>query len=378
MEWLYCYDTLKTVRIQDRWLGLIYYSLLGSIFAYTVLYVVFFQKGYIEYETPVGAVKIKLRQDLNEGQLNSPYCYGGKDGEVMCEIWDNTEIVSQQQGDGVLMLATHVKEYVEERICPPTAHSCPEIWHKLNERIFYIANIENIQLDIYHSMQAPQFFDESGHNKAYGEANRQMAGVLIVGHKVIRSFPIGQTDLLTLQNLLHAAQIDLSDISMANMDSNRTLRETGLILHINIAYNNVRCDMKLDCAFGTIPITYRYRVYHVPDAQYDIEAIHELNDTVRIRRVKSGILLKFIQTGKIGRFSMQVLVINICSGLGMMAIATVIVDSLALYVLPKRGVYFQHKYKVVDSKQKKSNEQTSLTVSSGLRKRREWVWVWDA
>jgi len=62
MEWLYCYDTLKTVRIQDRWLGLIYYSLLGSIFAYTVLYVVFFQKGYIEYETPVGAVKIKLRQ----------------------------------------------------------------------------------------------------------------------------------------------------------------------------------------------------------------------------------------------------------------------------------------------------------------------------
>jgi hypothetical protein len=75
---------------------------------------------------------------------------------------------------------------------------------------------------------------------------------------------------------------------------------------------------------------------------------------------------------------MQVLVINICSGLGMMAIATVIVDSLALYVLPKRGVYFQHKYKVVDSKQKKSNEQTSLTVSSGLRKRREWVWVWDA
>jgi hypothetical protein len=65
--------------------------------------------------------------------------------------------------------------------------------------------------------------------------------------------------------------------------------------------------------------------------------------------VKRGIIINFSQTGKIGRFSAQVLLVNICSGLGMMALATMIVDTIAIYVLPKKRNYFRHKFKVIDT-----------------------------
>jgi len=56
--------------------------------------------------------------------------------------------------------------------------------------------------------------------------------------------------------------------------------------------------------------------------------VQKLNDTHRVRSVKQGIQVNFAQTGKIGRFSVQVLIVNLCSGLGMMAIATVVVDAI--------------------------------------------------
>jgi hypothetical protein len=124
-------------------------------------------------------------------------------------------------------------------------------------------------------------------------------------------------------------------------------------------YNNIRCDGKLKCAFGQGDISYRYRIYRVPESnvrystasraalelqphanaytvhasyhllvQLEVVEVHKLNDTHRVRSVKQGILVNFAQTGKIGRFSAQVLIVNLCSGLGMMAIATVLVDAI--------------------------------------------------
>ncbi len=40
------------------------------------------------------------------------------------------------------------------------------------------------------------------------------------------------------------------------------------------------------------------------------------------------LLLLATRVGKIGRFSLQVLMMNVCSGLGMLALATVIVDTI--------------------------------------------------
>lgn len=40
-----------------------------------------------------------------------------------------------------------------------------------------------------------------------------------------------------------------------------------LKFNFNFRYNNARCSGKLSCAFGTVPMQYRYRVYKVPDTK---------------------------------------------------------------------------------------------------------------
>ncbi|ELR19419.1 uncharacterized protein ACA1_266760 [Acanthamoeba castellanii str. Neff] len=287
--WL-VYDTVKTVRIEDRKLSALYYALVLGALAYTASTIVY-HKGYLEYEPHiVGGLALHLTRqhhgseaghppDLIDTRL-LPYCrqssHSARDAKP-CLIWDDDDILVQR-GTHAALITTRVQRYLEKRVCGPTEVSCGAIWEEVSHDDYYIADTENFELGVYHSMQAPHFFEESGHSHAFAEGNLHMKGVLM-------------------------------------------------------KYNNIRCDGKLKCAFGQGDISYRYRIYRVPESNSEMVEVKKLNDTHRVRSVKQGI---------------QVLIVNLCSGLGMMAIATVVVDAIAIYVLPKKTTYFSHKYKVVD------------------------------
>ena len=69
--------------------------------------------------------------------------------------------------------------------------------------------------------------------------------------------------------------------------------------HVKYRYNNARCDGSLSCAFGTVPLHYRYRVYQVPNAQFHHQDIIMVNSTIREVKIRDGILIKAKQTGRI-------------------------------------------------------------------------------
>lgn len=361
--WL-VYDTVKTVRIEDRKLSALYYALVLGALAYTASTIVY-HKGYLEYEPHiVGGLALHLTRqhhgseaghppDLIDTRL-LPYCrqssHSARDAKP-CLIWDDDDILVQR-GTHAALITTRVQRYLEKRVCGPTEVSCGAIWEEVSHDDYYIADTENFELGVYHSMQAPHFFEESGHSHAFAEGNLHMKGVLMKGQgdakAVLKKFPEGECDHFKLTELLAAADVTLNDLSDAPGQERKPLRASGLILHADLAYNNIRCDGKLKCAFGQGDISYRYRIYRVPESNSEMVEVKKLNDTHRVRSVKQGIQVNFAQTGKIGRFSAQVLIVNLCSGLGMMAIATVVVDAIAIYVLPKKTTYFSHKYKVVD------------------------------
>ncbi|KAL6042659.1 glycoprotein [Balamuthia mandrillaris] len=382
-NWLLEYDTYKTVRISDSKLGALYYSCVLFIFVYTVLYTVIYNKAYFEYETPVGAVAISLLPSTKTREAAVPdYCLPtGEAAErsdnhavrLPCQLWDESEVVSPYASGGAnsFFLTTRVEEYVEQRLCPRDSLSCSHdlLWKPLSTSTFFVADIEQFTIRVQHSMQAPQFFEESQHNGDYAKDNRGMAGVVLTGHgpnrRILKRFPVNESfDDFDLHDLLQAAdEMDLDSPIMEASGEVTSLRTRGVILHVDLAYNNIRCDGKLSCAFGKSPLSYRYRIYHVPEAEKELIETHPLNDTHRLRRVRHGILMDFHQTGKIGRFSMQVLLIHLCSGLGMMTLATVFVDFLAVYMLPSKSFYAAKKFHFCSAKEMK--QVTDKTEKGG-------------
>lgn len=186
-------------------------------------------------------------------------------------------------------------------------------------------------------MQAPHFFEESGHSHAFAEGNLHMKGVLMKyappfaptfehdtslipwyprgqgdAKAVLKKFPEGECDHFKLTELLAAADVTLNDLStlplthffflfrsltadcQAMRPDRRESRSERAVLFctptsrifthhcvmlplprccvtlgvggMDGRYNNIRCDGKLKCAFGQGDISYRYRIYRVPES----------------------------------------------------------------------------------------------------------------
>lgn len=56
------YPTVKIVKVKDRYLGLLRYSIMTLIFVYIVVYVIILNKGYYATDTPVGAIELSLEK----------------------------------------------------------------------------------------------------------------------------------------------------------------------------------------------------------------------------------------------------------------------------------------------------------------------------
>ena len=65
-------------------------------------------------------------------------------------------------------------------------------------------------------MQAPMFFEESGHSHAFAEGDKHMNGVLIRGQgkakKIIYEFPAGKCDTFSVKDLIDAAEAELDTL----------------------------------------------------------------------------------------------------------------------------------------------------------------------
>jgi len=68
MNFLYKYETLKTVRITDPKLGLLYYGLLVCVVLYS-FFTIIVSKGYFEYEPHIiGAISMHIHKGDSENK----------------------------------------------------------------------------------------------------------------------------------------------------------------------------------------------------------------------------------------------------------------------------------------------------------------------
>eukprot|EP01098_Paradermamoeba_levis_P013023 TRINITY_DN5832_c0_g1_i6.p1 TRINITY_DN5832_c0_g1~~TRINITY_DN5832_c0_g1_i6.p1 ORF type:complete len:220 (-),score=94.01 TRINITY_DN5832_c0_g1_i6:99-758(-) len=149
----------------------------------------------------------------------------------------------------------------------------------------------------------------------------------------------GKNDILEVRTLLQVAGVSLDDFSTSS--TGETNRYAGVLLLVFIVYDNTH-------SFSTNNVRYTVKVREVKNTEFKSVEETYFSETTKRERNRHGVRLIFLQTGQLGKFQFQVLLLTMVSGLALLAVSTLIVDLLALMVLPQRKYYEKYKYYDVD------------------------------
>uniref|UniRef100_A0A7S1GFI7 Purinergic receptor n=1 Tax=Bicosoecida sp. CB-2014 TaxID=1486930 RepID=A0A7S1GFI7_9STRA len=369
------YSTIKMAVIEDVVLGTVHYLCMLGVAAYIVLSLLGYS-SYVKDDAPIGSVRLQMHPPTVIGKhghgcnpdvfgcnfnFTSPdtlgYCtQSGAAGKgatrpLQCALWDDNEVVQPVIEGSPFYMATRVTESNETLLCDdPKSGACAHTYgiacnasftYKPDctvpaQRSFFVADVESFTLLVDHSVRAPKI--PSIHASAF-----QMHGKLTscTGTDIIPASTTEGQDVFTLGELLSTIQmkdgrcgVSLDDASTVTGSKN-SIRYDGAILVLNIEYTNIKPWS------GVQPdITYEYKLDVLHGTKSKVEQqIFKQYPQQRVIRDQHGLKLVVIQTGRLGIFDVQTLLVQLTTTLTLFAAATTLVDLLALYVLPHRAAY---------------------------------------
>jgi len=407
LDSLLAYSTIKLVKIRDRYLGGLHYTLQLIIFLYVVVFEVFINAGYLEVEAPRGVTRASLRRPSSLTPLSEiPYCADATNATStttavknewrrQCVYWDRHEVVYPPVRAGSFFITTRSSEMrfkrKDDAACAdaggadalgPTTPACAfeEIDYGDNERDYdvYTADVENFTLLVAHAVYGRTtgvtasgvcmdgympYPDGLPPATLPGQAGAQMQQQF---SRYIKRWPRSSNtdvcpdagydegkyndgswtdrgnlpgDVFTLQQLLAAGGISSLDILSDVDGSIESVRFEGMVLAVFLDYANRLSNVD--------QLKYRYRVQRIEKIDVKSEQTVYLNyPNEYVVRNRHGLLLIFIQTGSIGRFSFKALLLSVVGGLVLLKLSTTIVDLLALNCMTYRSAYYKHKYEL--------------------------------
>lgn len=346
---LFCYDSVKTVRFRDRWLGLLYWSLFACIFSYIVIYQILIGQSYLLKEAITGTLSalVVTTPDTQRVNLqNLSYCHGGSS----CQLCDEHDVRYPNLDTMQLLVTTHVTEKQQSRICPRNATECPyesPFNDTESPQKYFVGGIETYALQLEHSAEAAIFYSETRDSK-FAASNHEMAGTLYKtssnGKSVaIKEFPkthTSQPDVITFEEIMEAAGLSSLNEKLTE-SSERSIRESGVVIYFRVQYFNTQKFFAPSSRF-----IYNYHLT-AQDAGVTIyEPVYERYGEHRTLVIRNGIKLVFIQQGNVGKFDFPTLLLSLVSGLALLTVSQTTVDLVALYIMPLRSIYHKLKYEL--------------------------------
>ncbi|GAM19547.1 hypothetical protein SAMD00019534_027220 [Acytostelium subglobosum LB1] len=339
------YQTVKVVKIRDKRLGILHLLFMLGIVIYIIVGTIILQKRYLATENPIGSIRATLLAPKYRNPT-PPYCTSSGNSTYNgyptyeCEYWDESLVLYPSTSDTSMFISTRVESEIQKTVnnCQFTSPTCT--YATYNQSLFYIPDIENFTIMLDHTVSAP--------NLGIQYNARQLPGRLLnsSGHVWTPPAPnvVGvqsQYDIMTVGTCLAAAGIyNLDGPSLSN--ASRSMRDDGVILLVFITYSNTY-------TYNTNNFRYTYQFKVIKDTKFKAEEPIFTTD-VNNRYVfdRHGVKMLFIQTGSIGKFDFQTMLLTFVSGIGLVTVSTIFVDILAVRLLPQKRLYAQYKYENVE------------------------------
>jgi len=368
---LLSYNTPKIVRVRDRRLGIPYYLAMATIFIY-VCYQVIANQRYLEKESPGGG---SIRTTLEIPDINTPDYEPVPMGNKLVKwlYWNPVQTVYPAGQDGCLFITTRVtvrntvfsndKSSLDEcNPSAPTSRKC-RIKTSSTSEVYYVADIEDMTIMVEHTIRGNLLHITNVNKNLYGELLNKDDNVVwrfypqeYKKYDKSTNYTIREShipgDIFSVGTLLKAVDVSLDDIN----NGDEPYRYSGCVIVVIIEYNNDKDE-----------IQYKYKPSLITNAEMKILELvansnhvssklfsklsidNTINDSLgRYEFNRHGIEIKFVQLGEIGQFEFIALCMSLVASIAMLSIASKVVESLMLYVLPEKLYYRSTKFEVSD------------------------------
>eukprot|EP00698_Gefionella_okellyi_P002616 TRINITY_DN12452_c0_g1_i1.p1 TRINITY_DN12452_c0_g1~~TRINITY_DN12452_c0_g1_i1.p1 ORF type:complete len:393 (-),score=71.11 TRINITY_DN12452_c0_g1_i1:114-1292(-) len=347
IDWdsLLSYRTYHVVKINDRRLGLIHYTILLGIFTYIGVYVFWQQGGYYESAVATGAVALKLKGMTYSGSASAPLVWSAED-----LIWPPIE-------EGATFVATNIVQTDNQTRgqcgvpgmncttnadCPRSVLSpglCSNGWCQMiqwcpaenitdtpsgtvvgsSSQLFTMASAASLTI----WMKATMSFPSLSTTVNYSTVSQPLP---------ITSGP--SKNLYSLAELLALAGTNASDPLTINK---------GAILLVTLDWV---CYISSPVCLPTVKVT---RLDNpLSGGGFNMRTVSYTRDgssglLMRDLYKYTGIRVFIVSTGRGYMVSVAAIVLQLSSALAMTAIATAATDFILQYIMPERARYKRYK-----------------------------------
>jgi len=325
---VFAYETVKWVRVLDRRLGLVYYTMLSLIVVYIVLYVFIIEKQYLDFEKSSGWIVVQV---LNEQKSDTGV------------TWDTYDRITNPGEQGAVFIPTRVlitKGQTQDGFCESLLHEC-----KTNKD----CDIDNEQLQKSecvngHCMRR-QWCPPEDPTAATTETQYLEFGNVELWFSTYVHYHKFQLDVATtderkeiLYPMKRANTYPLHDlIRMANLDAEEVI-ENGAVMIANALLDcdldTGECGSKVETINVDTKSGYNYGVSHV----YFEDGVRK-RDFLRMY----GIRLLAFATGFGSKTSFPMIVLQTSSGIALMMVAQTVSDFVLMSLIAERKHYTDQK-----------------------------------
>ncbi|KAJ3358845.1 cytochrome c oxidase subunit 1 [Allomyces javanicus] len=373
LDEIFAYNTFKTVKVRDRRLGLLHYTLILGIMGYIVATIIVKQLYLSTEEVTGGSVRTTILPPAN---LSTPdYCRTNAD-KAPCVFLTAGQVMPQQEEAAMFittrLTATNASAVPDSCIVPPGTPpgltldpACLPQFPKAGAALYYAAAVEDYTIMVEHTVRGYKT-DISSRNgdlkgimmnsrgtpiRAYAPSNisrdeqqaiaRELKGAPVV----VRPANIAG-DIFTVRDVLNAAGITSLDAPSVSPSAypGETLRHSGVVVIVMIEYANE--------LFHPRVIRYNYRISTMTGAEAKQVSMIQVpgNGTSPILQQWSrhGIRIKFVQTGKVGEFELIAVLTSLVASLALFRLAVMLVEIIMIYILPERDTYRSYKYDITE------------------------------
>jgi len=150
-----------------------------------------------------------------------------------------------------------------------------------------------------------------------------------------------KADVFTIGKILALCDLDLD---ATRNSAGKSLREAGTVITIEAIYSNMHPWTSF---FGNVDVEYEYRVTRRPVEEMATEMYSQYQPNFPAQRIlehRHGLYVVVKIGGEFGSFSMAYLFVLLATSAGLMKVANVLVDKIAMWFMKMKSTYKDAKY----------------------------------